>query len=270
MVSSFRDFFMFAALFTWVNSFTLETASRVNRRTYVSRISTLLDSVYFYIILELNVQNLKRKRRLINFHLKNIDSLLVACLKAQLYLSSYHFYFIYLFCIIQLGFNPRQGIKFLYGSLLDGKRDETGRRIYTREKTKEKKKRRKKSLATASRIENSTANDASGFFVAVSRVRCMDVPDRKFWHPGDRMNSVNKKCALECTVHEFSPARVFFHSAPFASVGLMSCIACISRNDIRRPKQQPSVLLLIPFLYTRGYKIVFNVRSINWIQIFFS
>lgn len=57
--------------------------------------------------------------------------------------------------------------------------------------------KKKGKLVTASGIENSTTNDAGGFFVAVDRVRCMDVPVAEFRHPGDRMNSVNKKCALE-------------------------------------------------------------------------
>lgn len=65
--------------------------------------------------------------------------------------------------------------------------------MYSREGFEEKKGK----LVTACGIENSTTNDASGFFVAVGCVRCMDVPGRNFRHPGDRMNSVNKKCALQ-------------------------------------------------------------------------
>lgn len=44
---------------------------------------------------------------------------------------------------------------------------------------------------------NSTASDASEFFVAVGRTRKMHGmrQARKFRYPGDWMNSVNKKCA---------------------------------------------------------------------------
>lgn len=64
------------------------------------------------------------------------------------------------------------------------------------------KRRGRRARAVPARIENSTVNDAGGFFVAAGCVRCMDVPSRKFRHPGDRMNSVNKKCALPLCAHE--------------------------------------------------------------------
>lgn len=134
MVSSFSDFLMFAALCTSVNSFTLETASGVNRRNYASRISTLLDGVYFYVILELNIRNLKRKRKVNKFSFEKYGFQTPRCMfkSAATFLSSI-ISILFISFIIQLGFNPRQGIKFSYG----GKR-ETDRRIYAREKKKEK------------------------------------------------------------------------------------------------------------------------------------
>lgn len=76
-------------------------------------------------------------------------------------------------------------------------------------------KRRKKNRVTVNWIENSTVDDASKFFVAVGphAYDAWDAPGRKFRHPGDWMNSVNKKCALghcaSCT-EKFNDASVSF------------------------------------------------------------
>lgn len=52
-----------------MNSFTLETASRVNRRNYASRISTLLSMVSILIIVTISqIGNIKGKQ--IEFYLK--------------------------------------------------------------------------------------------------------------------------------------------------------------------------------------------------------
>lgn len=97
---------------------------------------------------------------------------------------------------------------------------------------------------------NSTANDASKFFVAVGCTRKMH---GKFRYPGDWMNSVNKKCAFghcaPCT-EKSNDATVSFSilfSLPFwANVEL-----CFRETTFRCR----NVVLLWNRSYSHGYKI---------------
>jgi len=118
--------------------------------------------------------------------LKEIGSLIV---RKQL-CTSYRIDFIFFHNLLFLGLYFQKEFSFF----IKRKREvrERERERFAREAWKEERK-----LVTVNGIENSTTSDASRFFVAVGCVRCMDVPGRKFRHPGDRMNSVNKKCALE-------------------------------------------------------------------------
>lgn len=50
---------------------------------------------------------------------------------------------------------------------------------------------------TAGRIENSTTNDVSWFFVAAGCVRCIDRSENSGSLATSGMNGVNKKCTLE-------------------------------------------------------------------------
>lgn len=144
-----------------------------------------------------------------------VQNLLVACLKAAIFLKLlFLFYLSPLYCSSKFQSEKKKLIFPMEGK--ETKRAD----VFTRGKKTFGKKKEKWRWAQNWKFDSEWRKRV--FRLAVSRVRCMwtsgpEIPAG----PGDRMNNVNKKCALECT--NSHQDRSFSIPLSLRQFGLMSC-----------------------------------------------